>query len=42
MSAAAQQRLMSEYKGLEKEKWLNVEVCSPSSYDPVSLTKHSE
>jgi hypothetical protein len=27
---AAKQRLMTEYKGLEKEKWVNVEVCSPS------------
>jgi hypothetical protein len=27
---AAKQRLMTEYKGLEKEKWVNIEVCSPS------------
>jgi hypothetical protein len=27
MAAGAKQRLMSELKDLEKEKWVNIEVC---------------
>jgi len=27
--AASKQRLMSEYKALEKEKWVNIEVYYP-------------
>ena len=32
MSAGAKQRLMSEYKGLEKEKWVNIEVHGALSH----------
>jgi hypothetical protein len=28
MSTASKQRLMAEYKTLDKEKWLNIEVGS--------------
>jgi hypothetical protein len=27
-SMAAKTRLMSEFKGLQKEKWVNIEVCA--------------
>ncbi|RDL35354.1 Uncharacterized protein BP5553_07285 [Venustampulla echinocandica] len=32
MSAAAKQRLMSEYKALEKEKWINIELSDGSLF----------
>ncbi|TVY42969.1 Ubiquitin-conjugating enzyme E2-34 kDa [Lachnellula subtilissima] len=31
MSAGAKQRLMSEYKALEREKWLKIELCDGGS-----------
>jgi len=44
MSAGAKQRLMSEFKALEKEKWLNIEACGsplPSFLDQYANDNNS-